>query len=200
MGAFLFRENGFRPNGLVGSMTIELLDTYLDASGKSTSKTDKLIIVSGCLSTPMNWQEFDNEWQATLDEFGFTPEPKTGRYVFHATDFHSDYCKLSPKGLSKVRKQEIHHELIRIVRKHSFYNVGIAVTFKDYERFENDYPFIKENCFGQEGTFASILSFGKCMEWAGINGYSNSISLMFDRGDEFWGQIHEGFKEYIKNA
>ena len=179
-------------------MTVELLDAYLDASGKESSVKDKLITVNGCLSTPAKWQEFGDEWQATLKGFGFLPDPKTGRYVFHATDFHSGYCKLSPKGLSRIRMQEIYHELIRIIRKHSLFIAGFAVDLKDYEKFGNDYPFIRKICLGKAGTFVSILAFGKSMEWASKNGYSNSISLMFDRGDEFWGQIYEGFNEYIK--
>ena len=198
IGAYLFREKTFRPNGLVGSMALELLDTYLDASGNQSNVKDKLVTVNGCLSTPVKWQEFDIEWQTALKDFGFIPNPKIGRCVFHATDFHSDYCKLSPKGLSKANKQSLYRDLIKIVRKHSLLLVGFAVALKDYAKFADDYPSISKFCFGKPGTFISVLGVGKCMEWAGEKGYSKSISLMFDRGDEFWGEMFNGFRAFVK--
>lgn len=86
-------------------MALELLNAYLDASGKQSSVKDKLITVNGCLSTSVKWQEFDIEWQRALKDFGFTPHPKLGRYVFHTTDFHSGWCKLS----SQDRKHTGHN-------------------------------------------------------------------------------------------
>lgn len=198
IGAYLFRENHFRSNGLVGSMTLELLDGYFDASGKQASVKDKLITVNGCLSTPTNWQAFDIEWQKTLKDFGFTPDPKFGRFVFHTTDFHSGYCKLSPKAMSKADRQLIYRTLIQIVRRHSLFIGGFAVVLKDYVRFANKYPSITKICFGKPGTFVSILGFGRFMEWAGNKNYSKSISVMFDRGDEFWGEMSHGFEAFVK--
>ncbi|HEX9928839.1 MAG TPA: DUF3800 domain-containing protein [Pyrinomonadaceae bacterium] len=180
-------------------MTLELLDTYLDASGKRSNAKDRLITVNGCLSTPAKWQEFDNEWQATLKGFGFKPHPKSGRYVFHTTDFHSGFCKLSPAGLSKARKQVIYRKLIQIVKNHSLFLFGFAVALKDFSKFETEFPFISKYRFGKPGTFISILGVGKCIEWAGQNGYSQSISLMFDQGDEFWGEMSHGYRDFVRN-
>lgn len=179
-------------------MVAEFLDTYLDASGKHSGGKDKLLTVNGCLSTPAKRNEFDTEWQSALKDFQFKPHSKSGRYVFHTTDFKSGYCKLSPTGISNTRKQEIYHALLHIIRKHSLYVFGIAVSLKDYDKFAIEYPFIRKVCFGKPGTFISILGIGKCMEWAGKKGYSKSISLMFDQGDEFWGEMSHEFKHYVK--
>jgi len=180
------------------AMTSRVLDAYFDASGKTSSKGDKLITLNGCLSTPEKWREFDIAWQTALQSFGFAPDPPTGRYVFHTTDFHSGYFKLKPDGLSKANERSIYRDLVMIVRAHSLFLVGFAISLKDYRKFANEYPSITKFCFGKPGTFVSVLASGKCMDWAGAKGYSKSISMTFDRGDEFWGEMYNGFCAYIR--
>jgi hypothetical protein len=180
-------------------MSLVLLDAYLDASGKHSNVKDKLITVNGCLSTGTSWDAFDKDWQAALKDLGFKPDPKSGKYVFHTTDFHSGYCKLSPPGLSKVNRQSVYRELIPIVRKHSLYLVGFAIALKHYERFRNDYPNITKYRLGKPGTFVSVMTAGRLREWALNNGYSPSISIMFDQGDEFWGEMSQGFRTFAKH-
>lgn len=87
LGAYLFLENHFNKNGLVGFVALELLRGYADVSGQEENAADKILTVNGCLSTPQKWQEFDIEWQEYLKHKNFKPDLKTGRYVFHTSPF-----------------------------------------------------------------------------------------------------------------
>ncbi|MBA3353426.1 MAG: hypothetical protein H0U23_13590, partial [Blastocatellia bacterium] len=124
LGAYLSTENYFRMGGIVGSMTLEFLDCYVDASGKDTNASDTVLSVNGCLSTPLKWQEFDRDWNALLKSEKFSPDPTTGKFVFHAAKFWSGNCPLMPSNLSRADKQRIHRGLIEVIRKHTVYRFG----------------------------------------------------------------------------
>lgn len=99
-------------------MAQEILEAYVDASGKDSTITDKALAISGCVSTPDKWQEFDNQWQDFLKDEDFKPDLKTGRYVFHTSPFWSNACELMPQGLSQRNKQRIYRNLIEIIKEH----------------------------------------------------------------------------------
>src|SRR6266700_6725298 len=87
LGAYLYRENYFSPNGLAAFAVMAVLHGYADTSGKETTVTDRVLTVNGCLSTPQRWQEFDKDWQAYLKAEHFKTDPETKRYVFHTSPF-----------------------------------------------------------------------------------------------------------------
>lgn len=199
LGAFLFRENHFNKNGLVGFVATELLDGYIDASGKEETLADKILTVNGCLSTPQKWQEFDDEWQPYLKSKGFKPDSKTGRYVFHTSPFWVDKCQLMPRNLTRRAKQEIYHHLIDIICKHTVYRFGYGVILDDFRKIEMEFPHVRESLLSKPGTRMSWLCFKWNSVWADNNNYAPSISYMFDRGDKFFGELYNWYRVSLKH-
>ncbi len=186
-GAYLFREKHFNPNGIVGFMTFEILEAYIDASGKDTNISDKVLAVTGCLSTPSKWQDFDNDWQSFLKAEGFPKDSAIARYVFHTSPF---WTEPTP---TKRTKQRIYRSLIEIIAKHTLFRFGHIVLLDDFRQLEAEYPFLRELLSGKPGTMMSEMCIKKNSEWAKENGYNPLISYVFDRGDEFWGELFSQF-------
>src|SRR5687768_9670549 len=175
LGAHLFRERHFRPNGLVGSMSLRVLHGYLDASGNASNASDRLLTVNGCLSTPEKWVAFNLEWQAALKGFGFVPEAKTGNYVFHATDYHARRCKLMPKGLTKAQYEQIYDHLLDLIVRHTLFRFGHAVDLNAFREWAAEYPYSHALVSGKPGTLLTVISVRDCLDWAEANGYSKSL-------------------------
>jgi hypothetical protein len=197
-GAYLFQQNHARPNGLIGSIVMTVLQGFADASGTETNTTNKVLTVCGCLSTPERWQAFDDDWQDYLKREHFKPDPETGRYVFHTSSFWTGNNKLMPKNLTKFAKDRIYTNLIGLIRKHTEYRFGYGIWLDDYRRFEQDFPgariFTK-----QAGTYASRLCFTWNSVWAVDHGFDSSIEYRFDRGDDFWGEMFEEYRGLRKS-
>lgn len=193
-GACLSEIHHFVPNGTVAFMSTEILRGFADASGQESTETETVVMVSGCLSTTSKWQQFDDEWQEYLRESGFKPDPKTGRYVFHTASFHSGNSKLMPDNLSRCDKQRIYKQVVDLVVKHSIYRFGFGVWLEDFRRFECEIPHVRL-MFKQPGTFVSRECFRVNSIFMEELGFNPSVSYMFDRGDEFWGELFDSYRE-----
>jgi Protein of unknown function (DUF3800) len=195
LGAFLFRENHFRPNGLVGFVELDLLDAYADASGKDENATDKILTINGVLGTPEGWVAFDLEWQDYLKNAGFKRHSKSRKYVFHTSPFWAGSCRLMPQRLSFAEKQTIYRDLVKIVCKYRVCVFGHGILLNDFRRLETEFPLLREKIFGKPGTFLSNLCIRYNSGWADHNGFNSSIGYTFDQGDEFLtemqGQFHQ---------
>lgn len=170
-----------------------ILQGFADASGNETNVTEKVLTVNGCLSTPERWQRFDRDWQDYLRAEHFKPDPVSGRYVFHTAPFWSGHCKLMPTNPSKAAKDRIYWNLIGLILKHTEYRFGYGIWLDHYRQFDQDFPgariFLK-----QAGTYASRLCFTWNSVWAEERGFDAGISYTFDRGDEFWGQMFDEYR------
>lgn len=197
LGAYLYEENHFRPNGLVG-FAVDVLTGYADSSGKESTPGERVLTVNGCLSTPEKWQAFDVEWQAYLKDWGFKPDPRTNRFVFHTTDFWSRHCKLMPTGLSDLEKKEIYFGCMDLIGKHTVYRFGYGIVLEDYRRFEENYPYVRNHVFYQPGSYLTGLCFRWNSIWAEENGFDASISYTLDRGDEFWSELAQMYQLSLK--
>lgn len=202
LGAFLCRENHFRPNGLVGFMAIdelELIDAYADASGKHKTIRDKILTVNGCLATPDDWLAFDPEWQVYLKDAGFRRVPRITeeKYVFHASPFWADDCDLMPKSLKgdTQAKTELYRGLIKIICDHRKAIFGYGVLRSDFIRFEKDFPGI-HLLIGDPAYFLSSLCIGVNSSWSAQNDYNSSLGYTFDQGDDF-PKVRRKFMEIV---
>lgn len=200
LGAYLFRENHFNTGGLVGSVALEVLDGYIDASGQEKTVTDKILTVNGLLSTPTKWQEFDDEWQPYLKGQGFKPDPETDKYVFHASPFWNDSCPLMPDNLKRWDKENIYWHLIGLIRKHTVYRFGYGVLLNDFRKIEEEFPHVRRSLLRKPGTKMSLLCVKWNAIWAKYNNYNTAISYIFDRGDKFFPELYEGFRHAEKKA
>lgn len=197
-GAFLSTENHFRPKGLVGFVTQEVLRGFADASGQEGSAVDQVLTVNGLLSTPALWQAFDNKWQPFLRNAGFKPDPKTERYVFHASPFWADDCELMPLNLTYWDKKKIYNGLIDIIRDHTVYRFGYAVLLNDFRKIEEEFPYVRQTWLQKPGTRMSMLCFEWNSVWAHNNNYDTSIHYTFDRGDTFFGEMYSTYRAAVK--
>jgi hypothetical protein len=194
LGAYLYEQNHFRPNGLVAFVGLEVLTGYMDTSGNAKTVTDTVLTVNGCLSTPEKWAQFDKEWQAYLKGKDFTPDLETGRYVFHTTDYKANKCNFMPKGLSERFKTIIYGYLVELIRKHTVFRFGYGVLLNDFRQFETDFPHVRA-WFQKPGTYLSKECFEWNSNWAQRHGFDGSIGYIVDRGDEFAGEL---FSEYFR--
>ena len=107
--------------------------------------------------------------------------------MFHSTDFHNDYCKLMPKGITRAEKRRVYWRLVEIIVEHTLFRFGSGVILSDFSKLEANYPDVRKNVLGKPGSMMTVLCV-RMYQWATANGYPKSISLIFDRGDEFWGE------------
>jgi hypothetical protein len=164
-------------------MTLRVLEAYVDASGKDTNVSDKVLTACGCLSTPLKWQEFDNEWQVYLKDEGFPPDSETGRYVFHTSTFWAN------QGRSVTEKKRIQRNLVEIIAKHTLFRFGHMVLLNDFRQLETEIPYLRELLSKKPGTMMSNMCFMQNSAWTKQKGFNPSISYVYDRGDEFWGEL-----------
>lgn len=199
LGAYLYEQNHFRSNGLLCFVTTKILRGAADASGKYRTITDRILTVNGCLATPDQWSAFDVEWQAYLEGRGFKRDPQTHKYVFHASKFWAfgDKFQLGPKGLTFLEKQRLYRHLIGIIRKHTEYRFGWGISLLDFRAYEKDWTNIRE-LFGQPGSYVSKRCFDQNEQWATQNGFEPKIDYVFDRGDEFWGEMFSNYRRVLK--
>jgi hypothetical protein len=197
-GAFLFRHSYVHPNGLVGFVMTEVLDAYADASGDSTTLGERIFTVNGCLSTPTLWNDFNEACQSYLKSENFIPDPDTGKYVLHTADFRSGQRrKWWPDTLTPRDRQRIGRRVAEMIRDHTLYRFGWGVHIGDMQQLEAEFPHV----FGAHydklpGAYASKLCFQLNSEWAKDHGYEGRVNYMFDRGDDFWGEL----SEWVRNA
>ncbi len=175
----------------------KILRGVADASGKDTTATDKVLTVNGCLATDDQWREFDLEWQAYLKDRGFKRDPRTHKYVFHASDFLANRYRLGPTGLTFLERQRLYRHLIGIICKHTAFRFGWGVSLVDFRRYEADWPDIRQ-LFGQPGSYVSKRCFDLNELWAHQNGFQPKIDYIFDRGDEFWGEMFANYREVLE--
>ncbi|HEY0459321.1 MAG TPA: DUF3800 domain-containing protein [Pyrinomonadaceae bacterium] len=197
LGAFLFRENHFRPNGLVGFVELDILDAYADASGKDENATDKILTINGVLGTSEGWADFDIEWQDYLKNAGFKRHSKSRKYVFHTSPFWSGSCKLMPQRLSFAEKQTIYRHLVEIVCKYRVCVFGHGILLDDFRRIETEFPLLRKKILGKPGTFLSNLCIKYNSGWAHHNGFNSSIGYTFDQGDEFLTEMQRQFYQAL---
>lgn len=175
-------------------MTFPILEGYADASGNENTAVDQFVIVGGGLSTPEKWASLDMAWESLLKNEGFHADLQTGRYVYHTTDVWAGRGVHIPLALSNRDKQRIHRSLIEIIREHVIYRFGFAVHLADLRRMEKDFPHAIEFAFGKAGSLLSKLIFRRNQVWAENNNYDPHISYVFDRGDEFWGDLFASYR------
>jgi hypothetical protein len=179
-------------------VSTSILDAYADASGKASTEGEKILTVNGCLSTPNKWLEFDNEWQAYLKAAGFRPYKETGRYVFHTAPFWAGRCRWMPSNLSESDKNTIFRDLLGVISRHTLLRFGYGVVLADFYKAEKIYPYLREGLFGEPGAFLSRQCFRDNSGWAAQNGYARAVNYVFDRGDEFWGDLYGGYRYNLK--
>jgi hypothetical protein len=199
-GAYLSQQQHFCPNGLVGFvLAVETLQGYIDASGKEETFTDSILTVNGLLSTPSKWQEFDNRWQAFLNQEGFKPDAKTGKYVFHTSPFWAGKCNLMPNGMTEHTKLRIYRSLIEIIRECTLYRFGYGVFLEEFREIETEFPHVRESFLKKPGTRMALLCFRHNDRWARSHGYT-SLAYMFDRGDKFFGEMYGEYRQTVNRA
>jgi hypothetical protein len=196
LGAYLAEKAHFRPNGVVGFVTCDYLRGFADTSGNDV-ETDMLLTVNGCLSTCDKWAQFDIQWQEYLKAEHFKPDDETGKYVFHATEFHTGNYELMPgKKHSRFDRERIYWNLIGLIKKHTLYRFGWGVYLGDLRQLEQDFPHVREAHYRQQtGTWLSKMCFTHNSWWAQENGFDFSIDYVFDRGDHFWGELYDEHRQ-----
>jgi hypothetical protein len=166
-------------------MTLKKLLSYVDASG---DESQSVLSVSGCLATPGQWAGFDEKWQDYLKLHDFPRDPRSRRYVFHATEFfcsgHKDFSHLSNR-----QKQIIHRDLLHMIKDHTVYRFAWTVLMDEFRFVEQEFPKLRQVISGRPGTFISGELFRFNGAWAKAEGFDPSVSYVFERGDSFLGQL-----------
>lgn len=184
LGVYLNREAYFRsPNTFI--CAVKKLEGYLDASGQQTNLNDKTVIVSAVLSTPFYWQEFNREWMKLLNDEKIPLESDQKQPVFYTAYFQNKNYPFRDKfGWHDTRYNNFYAKLIETINRRSLFSFAIAIDLLDYRKFINERPYAV-SIFRSAGTFASILCFLKCAQYACKYKYDETISYVFDRNDTF---------------
>ena len=74
------------------------LTGYFDASGKASNPFAIELVVSGFISTPKKWNQFEQYWQALLDEFDLP--------YFHMREFAPSKGRVQGTGKAKKNEEE----------------------------------------------------------------------------------------------
>jgi hypothetical protein len=209
-GVYLNREACFiSPNHLIGMTKLELLDGYLDTSGKESNIKDIAIAATICLATPSQWLKFRDEWNKVLENTPLERDEKTGNYAFHTTEFWAKKSKpykdddgwtdSNPPESGKVNRNTVYRSLIEVITRNTAYSTGFSVLLEDYRKLKNDYSLAKY-VVPQAGALATIECVIQCARWAKQNDFKPRFSLVTDWNDEFWKQTKPAFDEMIKGG
>lgn len=200
LGAFLYRESCFRgTDAWIVAVKTELLDIYLDTSGKESDVNDTVLAVTACMATPTQWNQFKDDWHNILKE---TPLPLSdvGTYDFHTTEFWAKTAKpyRDEDGWTQEMRDQVYKALIQTITKNTVHRTGLSLSLPDYRKLCTDFP-ITPKAIGQAGTVAMSQCFKQCAMFAEENGHPMSFTFISDWGDEFWGQIKAIFDNLAQN-
>jgi hypothetical protein len=96
--------------------SVRMFRAYFDRS--ELGDPAEVLAVSGYLSAPEKWTEFEPAWQHALSEFGVE--------TFHMTDFE---CRRSAfEGWEQARRTAFIVRLIDVIAAHAFVAIGAAIN------------------------------------------------------------------------
>ena len=105
-----------------------VLRVYIDESGShNTRGQGEPLIVTGCVSTPLDWERLDRQWHALLR-----------KYHLSYMNF-DDLCNLRQddfKGRSATEQQEIFKDFGTAAHVHTWFGFNTILYDKDFKRFK----------------------------------------------------------------
>jgi hypothetical protein len=212
LGAYLYEQRHFCPNGLVGFVQLEelkFLRGCADASGKYENLSDRILTVNGCVGTPDNWAAFDVEWQAYLAEVGYRKDCRSRQYVFHTSPFKNGSDPYMPERLKRsnrgawveAEKKVIYIHLVELICKYQEFAFGYGVLISDFRRIEEDFPYIRKFALNEPGTMLTHL----CIKWnrawvhhQPVKKFQSEIDYVLDYGDDYLPSMEQDYKKRHK--
>jgi len=161
-------------------LRVATLTGYFDASGKASSASAIELVVSGFVSTPKKWNQFEQQWQALLDQFELP--------YFHMKEFAPSTGVFKDWKGKEKRRRTFLQQLIDITVENTEQSIAAGVLLKDwrkanrfYELHEKDFP-------------PYSLCGHTCVEevylWCEEKNYPrNQVLFMFEDGDEDKGAL-----------
>jgi hypothetical protein len=149
-----------------------MLTAYFDESG--THNDSPAVAVAGYISTVDQWQRFEAEWQAILDDAGIS--------FFHMTDHQN---RQGPyKDWDDFKYKRILERLILTIRLRTWIAVGATVSRVDYyEVFSPSPPF---NLY----TFCALQCLSQVSQWANEFKRHEPIEYVLEDGAGYTQELH----------
>jgi hypothetical protein len=107
------------------------LTGYFDASGSAGNPSAIELVVSGFVSTPTKWRQFEEQWQAMLDEFEVP--------YFHMAEFAPSIGVFSRWKGKESKRRRFLQKLIDITVKHTEQSIAAGVLLRDWRRANRVY-------------------------------------------------------------
>jgi len=158
------------------------LTLYCDASGKDQ---ENLSVVAGFISTVDQWLLFEKEWAMVLKKFHIK--------YFHMREFAHSVDQFDGWKGQEDKRRALINELVNVIVSRTRYWVGSCIVLEDYKKVDADYQL-------HEKFYPYPLNGRVCMDmiekWRYVhNIQGHPIELVFEDGDDHFGQLSERIKE-----
>jgi hypothetical protein len=149
---------------------------YFDESG--THDSSEALVVSGCIASDQQWQEFDREWKEALADAGVKH--------LHMRDFAPSLREFKDWKGDEQRRGEFIKRLVNIIRQHIRHTFSSAVILKDYQKLNEKYQ-LRERC--SPYVICALTCVVDVAKWCNARGYIDSVTCVFEDGVKYKGEF-----------
>ena len=160
---------------------------YYDAGGTHENPDKRgrqapTIAVAGYLLTAAQAYEFDRLWMKRLKQDRLA--------YFHMSEFIMNrHIFQKCAKWSDERKVRLLEDLISIITNNVSFGIGMVVHRADYKQFLSEEPHMHV-ALGRPYAFCAFRCFESGADWLKKNGSSETISYIFERGDQYHEQVN----------
>jgi len=145
---------------------------YFDASGSPDHKV--VMVVAGCVSTDDRWEQFERDWNSTLQTFGVSR--------FHMREFAHSVGEFSGWKGNEGKRKAFLKRLIKAIKAHTAKSFSVSLLLANYREVNDKYK------LSERGGVPYVLCAGTAVEkvshWFGDQKARDEVRFVLEDGDE----------------
>ncbi len=161
-----------------------LLGAYFDESG--VHKDAHFTVVAGFVGLKTRWSKFEKKWKKVLDKYE-VKELHMNVFVGEKDDF---------RGWGPPKRAAFLDELIGILEAHIIKGFAHGVLREDFALVKGEEKYLDIKTTNYQ-LCCEISTIG-ILDWRSRQPGSDTISILFEKKDHFWGEGMNIFKEIVK--